>query len=90
LLSDSITYDPNIGQLTGRCHFIGAAIASIYLAMKLGAGKTTLREALRQYGPMISSTLHPKIGNMMFEEFFRLVGVPPIYDGINVPSGNIN
>ncbi len=89
LLSDSITYDFSTGALTGRCHFIGAAIASIYLAMKLGAGKTTLREALRQYGSMISSTVHPVIGNEMFEEFFRLVGITPIYDGINIPSAII-
>jgi hypothetical protein len=61
-ISDSITYDKLKHELMARCHFLGANIATLTLAVKVSNGEMSLEQAKANYGPYIMSTATGKPG----------------------------
>lgn len=51
-LTESIVVYP-LGHLGGACHFVGATVATLALAIELAKEKMSLTEARRAYGPGI-------------------------------------
>lgn len=56
-LSKSIWYDRLKKQLTARCHFMGANVATLWLAMKIVRFPSQANEWSSQYGATIMSTM---------------------------------
>ncbi len=56
-LSESLTYDPLKHLIRARCHFMGANIVTIWLAMEIIQGRLSLAQARALYGPTIMRTL---------------------------------
>ncbi len=48
-LSESISYDPLKNEIRARCHFMGANVATLYLAKKIVIGEISLEEAKANY-----------------------------------------
>ena len=56
-LSDSVTYDPLKGEITARCHFMGANYATLYLSTLIADGTMGKDVAKDMYGPAIMQTV---------------------------------
>ena len=56
-LSDSITYDPLKGEITVRCHFMGANYATLYLSTLITDETLGIDVAKNMYGPAIMQTI---------------------------------
>ncbi len=56
-LSDSLFYDPLKTELIARCHFMGAVVSTLWLAVMMVKEAWTLEEAKNLYGPTINSTI---------------------------------
>lgn len=55
-LSDSVNYERTTQRLSAMCHFMGANVATLYLAFQLADGNMTIEQALKAYGPNIDKT----------------------------------
>ncbi len=72
-ISKSIYYDQLKRELTVRCHFTGANIATIYLALKVATGQLTVNdiEAQDMYKDTIMVTVDNKTYRDALEEEIR-------------------
>ena len=72
-LSESVTYDRLKSELTARCHFMGANIATLNLAMKMVNDPTNASSYKEKYGETIMSTMNPDIYKMLYNELGSMV-----------------
>lgn len=72
-LSESVVYDSLKQEIRARCHFMGANVATIYLALQIARDKISGKEARRMYGPTIFSTIpgHPKFQPGAYKKMYR-------------------
>lgn len=56
-LSESIYYDQLKKELTARCHFMGANVATLYLALMIVNDQSNASKYLAAYGSTIMSTM---------------------------------
>ena len=87
-LSESVQYDNLRHELSASCHFVGANVATLYLAILVASGEKTVIEARRMYGPAIKSTLDPKRGYNWYNYYSKQIDVEPIDDG-SIPSDKL-
>lgn len=59
-LSESIFYDQLKKELTARCHFMGANVATLYLAMMITNDPSNAQKYRSMYGDTIMSTMEPE------------------------------
>lgn len=83
-LSQSLSYEPTTGRLSAMCHFMGANIATLALALDLVDGRYDLHEAHRVYGPMIASTLNPTYGRAAYFRFLKQIKIE--FDAEHFPA----
>ncbi len=74
-LSQSVSYEPSTGRLSAMCHFMGANVATLALALDVCDGRYSLDEAHRVYGSVIASTLHPSYGRAAYLLFLKRIGL---------------
>ncbi len=90
-VSDSIKYDKLKHELTARCHFMGADIATLALAVKVSNGEMSLNEAIKNYGPYIMSTMPGMLGydKNSAQKFIDFLSQNKEYN-MNMQSGTYN
>lgn len=74
-LSQSIYYDSLKRELTARCHFMGANVATLYLAMKMLVDPDNIETYKTQYGPTIMSTMKKENYTKMYSELKKMVDI---------------
>ena len=75
-ISDSIGYEASTTSLSATCHFLGATVATLSLALAVAGGKISSTHARMQYGARIKSTLHPSYGKKAYIMFLTDIGLP--------------
>ena len=71
-LTQSLLSDGLKQELTARCHFMGANVVTLLLALQMAMTDLSLDEARKRYGPMIESSRDPKTYAMLREQLLRL------------------
>lgn len=72
-LSQSIYYDQLKKELTARCHFMGANVATLYLALMIVNDQSNASKYLTAYGPTIMSTMNEDTYIQLKGELKKLV-----------------
>lgn len=72
-ISDSINYDNLKKELTARCHFMGANVATLWLAMRTLQDPANAAEYRSSYGPTIMATMDPAVYRQMVQELAQMV-----------------
>lgn len=74
-LSQSIYYDRLKGHLTSRCHFMGANVATLLLALRIANDVDDMNIAgyYGSYGPTIMSTMDETVYKKLYGELKQLV-----------------
>jgi len=72
-LSESITYDKLKKELTARCHFMGANIATLYLALAIAKDPNNFEFYKSQYGSIINKTTNKKLYRNIYDELRKLI-----------------
>jgi len=73
MLSESVTYDRLKKQLTARCHFMGANVATLLLAMKILKNPGLTSQLHNQYGETIMNSMNQQNYKNMTRELGTLV-----------------
>ena len=80
-LSDSVAYDVARRELSATCHFMGANMATLWLAKRVASGRMSLVEARRSYGPAINQTLRQTDAAALWYRMYASdLGVAPLDD----------
>ncbi len=77
-ISKSIYYDQLKRELTVRCHFTGANIATIYIALKVATGEFTVSsvKALSSYKKIIMATMdNPEYRDTLEDEIRQMQAI---------------
>jgi hypothetical protein len=72
-LSQSVYYDNLKRELTARCHFMGANVATLYLAMMIINTPNKANSYHKSYGPTIMSTSNKRTYNLLYDNLKKLV-----------------
>lgn len=59
-LTDSVSYDQLKQELTARCHFMGANVATLSIALDLALGNITFEQAKESYPKKIKASTDPE------------------------------
>lgn len=72
-LSKSIYYDQLKQELTARCHFMGANVATLYLALLISQNPDNAEQYYEQYGSTIMSSMDKNRYNQLLNRLKQLV-----------------
>ena len=72
-LSRSVNYDNLKKELTARCHFMGANVATLYLAMQIVNDYESEESPKSKYGKTIASTMNKETYKELYDELGQMV-----------------
>lgn len=87
-LSQSIYYDDLKRELTARCHFMGANVATLYLAMMIINDPANAEMYKSKYGETIMGSMNPKTYKKLYNDLGNMVRMNQLMYKAYMPNVN--